>query len=123
MPAFLHGALAAGAALPALAACTKILLDRTNLRIDRELAIHAVPALAALALGLTLIHARWRPSKYMPTAADVAAGDRLIERLHGLDGEVWMPSHPWYLVLAGKQPHVHRMGIKDVITRQKRRPG
>lgn len=31
-----------------------------------------------------------------------------------------MPSHPWYLVLAGKAPHVHRMGIKDVTTRQTR---
>ena len=29
-----------------------------------------------------------------------------------------MPSHPWYLVLAGKQPHVHRMGVKDVTWRQ-----
>jgi hypothetical protein len=26
-------------------------------------------------------------------------------------------------VLAGKQPHVHRMGVKDVITRQTRTPG
>jgi len=123
MPAFLHGALAAGAALPALAACTKILLAERRLPFELEIAVHAVPALAAIALGVTLIHARWRPAKYMPTTADVAAGDRLIERLRALDGEVWMPSHPWYLVLAGKQPHVHRMGIKDVITRQKRTPG
>ena len=32
-----------------------------------------------------------------------------------------MPSHPWYLALAGKQPHVHRMGIKDVTWRQTRK--
>jgi hypothetical protein len=33
---------------------------------------------------------------------------------------VWMPSHPWYLVLAGKAPRVHRMGVKDVTWRQTR---
>jgi hypothetical protein len=120
MPAFLHGALAAGAAIPALAACMQILWrDRPHVDIVEN----AVPALAALALGFTLVHARWRPSKYMPTDADVAAGDRLIARLRALDGEVWMPSHPWYLVLAGKQPHVHRMGVKDVTARQQRTPG
>jgi hypothetical protein len=117
MPAFLHGALAAGAALPALAACARIL------RPDIELAGHAVAAVAGLALALTLIHARWQPSKFVPTDADVAAGDKLIARIRALDGEVWMPSHPWYLVLAGKQPHVHRMGVKDVTARQSRTPG
>ena len=114
MPAFLHGALAAGAALPALAACARIL------RPDIELAGHAAAAVAGLALGLTLIHARWQPRVFMPTTRDVAAGDKLIARIRALDGEVWMPSHPWYLVLAGKQPHVHRMGVKDVTTRQSR---
>ena len=117
MPAFLHGALAAGAALPALAACARIL------RPDLELAGHAAATVAGLALALTLIHARWQPRRFMPTTADVAAGDKLIARIRALDGEVWMPSHPWYLVLAGKQPHVHRMGVKDVTTRQSRAPG
>jgi hypothetical protein len=50
----------------------------------------------------------------------VAAGDKLIRRIHDMPGEVWLPSHPWYAVLAGKQPHVHRMGIKDVTWRQTR---
>ena len=117
MPAFLHGALAAGAALPALAACARIL------RPDIELVGHATAAVAGLALALTCIHARWKPQAFMPTTADVAAGDKLIARIRALDGEVWMPSHPWYLVLAGKQPHVHRMGVKDVTWRQPRSPG
>jgi hypothetical protein len=117
MPAFLHGALAAGAALPALAACARVL------RPDIELAGQAVAAIAALGLGLTLIHARWQPSKYIPTSADVAKGDKLIARIRALDGEVWMPSHPWYLALAGKRPYVHRMGVKDVTARQPRTPG
>jgi hypothetical protein len=41
--------------------------------------------------------------------------------VRSIEGQVWIPSHPWYAVLAGKAPHVHRMGIKDVTTRQTRR--
>jgi hypothetical protein len=43
-----------------------------------------------------------------------------VRRIRAIDGDVWIPSHPWYAVLAGKLPHVHRMGIKDVTTRQGR---
>jgi hypothetical protein len=118
MPAFLHGALAAGAAIPALAACTGILWGA---RPHPTVAMHGAAAFAALLLALTCWHWRWEPRKFMPTQADVAAGDRLIKRIKELEGDVWMPSHPWYLVLAGKHPHVHRMGIKDVTWRQTRK--
>lgn len=117
MPAFLHGALAAGAAIPALAACAGILWAA---RRHSTLVVHGVAGAAALALALTCWHWRWQPRRFIPTQTDVAAGDRLIKRIKALDGEVWMPSHPWYLALAGKQPHVHRMGIKDVTWRQNR---
>ena len=117
IPAFLHGALAAGAALPALAACAGILWAA---RPRAPLVVHGVPAAAAIALGATLLHAGWEPRRYIPTAADVAAGDKLIARIRALPGDVWVPSHPWYAELAGKQPHVHRMGIKDVTWRQHR---
>src|SRR5262249_26563827 len=43
-------------------------------------------------------------------------GDRLIARLAAVPGDVFIPSHPFYAVLAGKAPHVHRMGILDVTT-------
>jgi len=117
MPAFLHGALAAGAAVPALVACVHA-LGRDRRRAG-GLAT-ALGMLAALPLAITCWMARWSPAAFMPSAADVAAGDRLIARLAAIEGDVWMPSHPWYLVLAGKAPHVHRMGIKDVTTRQHR---
>jgi hypothetical protein len=117
MPAFLHGALATGAAIPALAACIGILFGAER-RV--AIAIDLVPMAAAIALGVTLYSARWSPRAFVPTDADVAAGNRLIGHLATLEGDVWMPSHPWYLVLADKTPHVHRMGIKDVTTRQTR---
>ena len=117
MPAFLHGAIAAGAAVPAVYACWRS-------AFARHASPHAVASGAtlglALALAATCWTARWEPARFVPTAADVAAGDRLIARIHAIDGDVWMPSHPWYLHLAGKPPYVHRMGVKDVTTRQTR---
>jgi hypothetical protein len=117
MPALLHGGLAAGAAVPAVRAGVRSMLGD---RRGADALATAFAIVAALPLAITCITWRWQPQRYIPTAADVAAGGRLIERLRSIDGDIWMPSHPWYLVLAGKTPHVHRMGIKDVTTRQNR---
>lgn len=117
IPALLHGAIAAGSAVPAVVACVR-LLGRERRHGE---AIATACALAAAApLAITCAVERWQPQRFIPTAADVAAGGRLIERLRKLEGDVWMPSHPWYPHLADKAPHVHRMGIKDVTTRQNR---
>jgi hypothetical protein len=117
MPAFLHGALAAGAAVPATVACVRA-LRRDRLPGD-ALALACGLAVAA-PLAITCAITRWQPQRFIPTAADVAAGSRLIQRLAAIEGDLWVPSHPWYAVLARKQPHVHRMGIKDVTARQTR---
>lgn len=112
LPALVHGALAAGAAVGAVAASARALgLGR---------AAPLAPYLLALALGAALWSARWQPRDFTPTPADAAAGERLLTRIRALPGEVWMPSHPYYLVRAGKRPWVHRMGIKDVTWRQPR---
>jgi hypothetical protein len=114
MPAFLHGAIAAGLALPTLAACTESLTGKTRWGTW-------VAVIAALGLAAQCIFAWWHPSKFIPTDDDRSAGDRLIARIAAVDGEVWVPSHPWYAHLAGKPMYVHRMGIKDVTTRQNRK--
>jgi hypothetical protein len=117
MPALLHGSLAAGAAVPAVIACVRALgRDRRH----TESIATTCGLAAAVPLAITCVLARWQPQRFIPTAADVAAGNRLIAHLRSIDGDIWMPSHPWYPVLAGKTPHVHRMGIKDVTTRQTR---
>ncbi len=114
MPAQLHGALAAGAAIPAIYACARI-WAADHPRADWI--GHGASAAVALPLAITCITASWSPSRFVPTDRDLQAGDKLIARLRSIDGEVWMPSHPWYLYMAGKQPRVHRMGIKDVTAR------
>jgi hypothetical protein len=117
MPALLHGALAAGAAVPAVLSCVRTLARGHR---HAEPIAMACAIAAALPLAITCVAWRWQPQRFIPTVADVAAGDRLIARLKSAEGDIWMPSHPWYLVLAGKTPHAHRMGIKDVTTRQSR---
>lgn len=118
MPAFLHGALAAAAAVPAVLACVPPMLRELRDRRRARWLAHGAAMLPAALLALTCWSARWNPRPYLPSAFDVAAGAKLIERIRALDGEVWMPSHPWYLQLAGKTPRVHRMGVKDVTTRR-----
>jgi hypothetical protein len=117
IPAFLHGALAAGAAIPALAACAGILCGA---RRHNALVTHGTAGVAALALAITCWSARWDVKQFVPTDADRAAGDKLIARLRAIDGDVWVPHHPWYAELAGKKAYVHRMGVTDVTRRQTR---
>jgi hypothetical protein len=117
IPALLHGSLAAGAAVPAVIGCVRA-LGPDRRRIEAIATLCAL--IAAIPLAVTCVRARWKPERFRPTAADATAGDLLIRRLKQIGGEIWMPSHPWYPVMAGLTPHVHRMGIKDVTTRQTR---
>ena len=119
MPAFLHGAMAVGFAIPAILACTELLLGDGPSPSSRA-AAHAVTAVVAIGLGVQLYQARWNPRPFIPTARDRAAGDELIATIRALPGRVWVPSHPWYAHLAGKPMYVHRMGVKDVTARKPR---
>lgn len=47
------------------------------------------------------------PGHYLPTTAMRASGDRLIGRLEAIDGEVLVLMHPYYAILAGKEPSAH----------------
>lgn len=46
----------------------------------------------------------YNPFRFIPTPAMRAGGDRLIERIASIDGQVWVMQHPYYALLAGKQP-------------------
>ena len=118
MPAFLHGGLAAGAAIPAVYECWRLAFADHERR-DAIATGGALGLAAVLAAGCWV--AVWNPQVFIPTAKDKAAGDKLVARIRAIDGKVWMPSHPWYVHLAGKpDTFVHRMGVKDVTTRQTR---
>lgn len=108
VPALATGAIAAGCALPALAGAAAA-IPRAPAALG--------PALAwvtSAAMALALVGAWWSPAAFVPRAEDRAAGDRLIETIAALEGEVFIPFHPWYARLAGKRAYTHRMGVMDV---------
>ncbi len=121
IPAMVTGAIAAGAALPALAGALTALGKERRGAVWRHLPPAAALA-AAGALAVQLVLAWWSPKKYIPTAADRAAGDRLIEMIRNIDGDVFIPYHPWYGHLAGKRVFTHRMGVLDMRYRPPPRP-
>jgi hypothetical protein len=50
----------------------------------------------------------------VPSAQDRVAAKRLLDQLRALPSPLFIPFHPYYAVLVGKQPFVHRMGVRDV---------
>ena len=108
IPAMATGAIAAGAAVTALTGSAQVVLGRASWSAA------AVGLVAAGALAVQLIMAWWQPARFIPTDADRLAGDALIEHLRGVNGDVFMPYHPWYPVMAGKALTTHRMGLIDV---------
>lgn len=52
---------------------------------------------------------------YLPTLADVVAGQRLIASLREVPGEVLVPDHGLYAPLAGKPRHAHSMAVGDIL--------
>lgn len=57
-----------------------------------------------------------------PSERDREAGKRMIDTIRALPGPVYIGFHPYYAVLAGKQPFVHRMGVMDVMRTPLGRP-
>jgi hypothetical protein len=56
----------------------------------------------------------YEPGNELPSTEDREATARLIARLRTVDGDVWLPSHPWYARLAGKRPFAGEMGADDL---------
>lgn len=107
IPAMTTGALAAGAAVPAM-------VGAVSLWPRRPLLAPVAGLVLAGALSVQLGVTRWRPAHFIPTARDRRAGDALIAELRTIKGDVFMPYHPWYPVMAGKPLFVHRMGLMDL---------
>ncbi|MEP0548217.1 MAG: glycosyltransferase family 39 protein [Rhodothermales bacterium] len=56
----------------------------------------------------------YNPMRLVPTAEDRAAGDRLVEILRDVPGEVLVLSHPYLAERVGKPPHAQEMALFDV---------
>ncbi|MCP4449477.1 MAG: hypothetical protein GY811_29705 [Myxococcales bacterium] len=112
IPAMLFGALCAGLAIPCIAGCIALWLpaDAPSPWLQRA------GMLAALALAVQLGLASWSPAKFIPSEKEYQAGHQLIHTLREVEGDVFIPYHPWYARLAGKDTKVHLMGLRDMST-------
>lgn len=57
----------------------------------------------------------WDPMKQLPTTADRAGWQKMVEGLSAMPGEVLVSSHPYVARLAGKPPLAHVMPFMDVV--------
>jgi 4-amino-4-deoxy-L-arabinose transferase-like glycosyltransferase len=97
MPAYLAVSLLAGLGL--------------SMTRQRERAWTTVVSVAAC---VQLAFLLYNPLAHIPSAEDQAAGDRIVERLRQLDGEVLVPYHGYLARMAGKESAAHHMAMSDV---------
>jgi hypothetical protein len=71
-------------------------------------------AYAVLAGQLTWSAFVFHPTRFVPTAEDVAVGDRFVQAAREADGPVLSPWAAWIPVYAGKEPSLHYMGLWDL---------
>jgi len=70
--------------------------------------------------GFQLWLFRYDPRHQIPTRREREAGDALIARLRRIDGKVLMSYHPFYPVMAGKEPGFHHDALFDRYARGER---
>jgi len=58
--------------------------------------------------------AQWSLSRYVPTEADTAAGNAVVEQLAAIDGEILAPWQPWMVVQAGKTGNIALIALWDI---------
>ncbi|MEN8181891.1 MAG: glycosyltransferase family 39 protein [Myxococcota bacterium] len=76
-------------------------------------AASATMALWALCL-LQFWLLRYSPREQVPTRADREAGEAFVERLRGIEGEVYLPGHGYLADLAGKRSYAHENNLGDI---------
>jgi hypothetical protein len=75
---------------------------------------HRATAVLMVAVLVQFAALLYNPTRLLPTAADGAAGDRLVETLRAVPGDVLVLSHPYLAERAGKPPHAQEMALFDV---------
>ncbi|HDH97395.1 MAG TPA: hypothetical protein ENF73_06690 [Proteobacteria bacterium] len=71
--------------------------------------------ISAVMVLLQLAASIYDPRPYIPTAADARAGDRLAGLISGISGEVFIPSHPYLSLFAGKKSYAHTVALSDLL--------
>lgn len=61
-----------------------------------------------------LLALHYNPLKLIPKDRDRDAGAKFISIISEIEGDVWIPAHGYYSVLAGKKPRAHLQAIADI---------
>ncbi len=69
----------------------------------------------ALLAGAQLATLAYAPGRYIPSAADTRAGDRVIAALRALPQPIYLPSNPWYAEQAGSPMTAQSAALEDVL--------
>ncbi len=62
----------------------------------------AIALLFCICLFCQLVMLAYDPADHIPRPEDRAAGEKFIRFVSRLDGDVWLPHHPYYSYIAGK---------------------
>ncbi len=60
-------------------------------------------------------HLRYNPADQLPTARNYQTGDAFVQYLAEYPGDVYVPYHTQYAVMAGKQTFAHQAALWDVL--------
>lgn len=77
-------------------------------------------ALLVIMAQFAMLH--YQPRRFVPTAADARAGEAFVDRIRGIEGEVFIPSMGYITTQAGKRAFAHEMAIIDVANVRKGNP-
>ena len=80
-------------------------------------------SLILIACLVQLVILFYNPFAQIPTKADQAAGNKLIQTLSTVKGEVFLPDHGYLSTLAGKKTFAHESAIWDVLRGNQQTPG
>ncbi len=59
----------------------------------------------------------YKPWLQIPSDADRVAGEQIVESLKRVEGDVWVPRHPYLAAMAGKPWRSHELAMQDVLRR------
>jgi 4-amino-4-deoxy-L-arabinose transferase-like glycosyltransferase len=106
LPAHLAASLGLGWGLAALLEFARELPEPRGRVVER---------FALLLVFATFTLTLYKPWQQLPPRADRAAGDQIVESLRGVEGDVWVPSHPYLAERSGKPGHAHELALTDVL--------
>ncbi|MBW2731491.1 MAG: glycosyltransferase family 39 protein [Deltaproteobacteria bacterium] len=80
----------------------------------RPLWAASVALICGGALCGQLLGQLYKPGPHLPQRGSYAAADKLLARMHAVEGPILMPYHPFYPHLVGRPAHYHQMGVNDI---------